>query len=488
MPASDSILVVDDNRKNLYTFTRLLENLGHRAVCVGSGPEALQKLLVEEYALILLDIQMPVMDGFETARLIKAREKTRNIPIIFITAVLKEEEFINRGFKLGAVDYITKPVAPFLLKNKIQVFLRLRRQEKELADLNSTLEQRVKERTAELQDSNEILRREITEHRRTEEKLARLVEELESKNTALAKADEAVRELNRDLERRVEKRTAQLESAQRELVEKAHKAGMADIAASVLHNVGNILSSVITSGEVVRNNMVSSKLHSLTLANELLQQNLHRIEEFIMTDPKAGKLFNHYLSIEARLKKEQQKNLEDVERILSKVDLIRDVVMAQQDYATGGFQPEMLQLEDCVEDALKIQEGDIRIHGVEVEKDYHPAPKLLVQRSKIIHILVNMLKNAREAMQERKRIKIAIEEKKGFVYLKISDSGRGIRREHLKLIFNHGFTTKETGHGFGLHSCANAMNEMGGRMWAESEGEGRGSTFYLEFPRERIAV
>jgi len=479
---ADPILIVDDNEKNLYSLSRLLESSGHRTVCVNSGQRALQKLLVQPFALILLDVQMPEIDGFETARLIKAREKTRNIPILFITAVRKEEGFVNTGFQLGAVDYITKPVDPNLLQNKVQVFLRLHQQEQELALLNNTLEERVMERTRALQSANASLQHEISVRQKTEEKLELLVSELETKNSELAKAEETVRELNADLGRRVEERTAQLKSTQKELLEKAHKAGMADIASGVLHNVGNILSSVITSGEIIKQNLASSKLLSFSSANGLLRQNMHRYKDFFSIDPKGERLLSHYLALEGKLVNEQKMYQTDVERILDKAALIRDVVMAQQDYATGGFQSEMLKLDDCVEDALKIQEADIRLYRVEIVKHFKPTPKLFIQRGKTIHILVNLLKNAREATLEKKRIVIRVEKKGELAYIAITDSGRGIAAENLNRIFSHGFTTKKGGHGFGLHSCAIAMMEMGGRMWAESDGIGKGASFILEFP------
>jgi CheY-like chemotaxis protein len=103
------ILIVDDRPENLLALEAILEPLGQRLVQAHSGEEALRKLLKHDFAVVLLDVQMPGMNGFETAQLIKSRERTRYIPIIFLTAISKEEDYVFRGYQVGAVDYISKP-------------------------------------------------------------------------------------------------------------------------------------------------------------------------------------------------------------------------------------------------------------------------------------------------------------------------------------------------------------------------------------------
>jgi PAS domain S-box-containing protein len=119
------ILLVDDRRENLLALEAVLEPLGHGLVSVGSGAAALKELLREDFACILLDVQMPELDGFETARLIKQRERSRHIPIIFVTALSKDEQHVFRGYSAGAVDYIFKPVDPDVLRSKVGVFVEL---------------------------------------------------------------------------------------------------------------------------------------------------------------------------------------------------------------------------------------------------------------------------------------------------------------------------------------------------------------------------
>src|SRR5262249_41104320 len=122
-----NILLVDDRVENLVALQAILEPLGENLISASSGEEALRMLLVHDVAIILLDVQMPDLDGFETAALIKQREKTRLIPIIFLTAISTEEHHVFRGYSSGAVDYLTKPFDPDVLRSKVSIFIDLDR-------------------------------------------------------------------------------------------------------------------------------------------------------------------------------------------------------------------------------------------------------------------------------------------------------------------------------------------------------------------------
>src|SRR5204862_3643558 len=120
-----NILLVDDRPENLLALEAILEPLGENLVSVDSGEAALKELLQQDFACILLDVQMPELDGFETAELIKQRERTSHIPIIFLTAISKEESHVFRGYSAGAVDYLFKPFEPEVLRSKVAVFIEL---------------------------------------------------------------------------------------------------------------------------------------------------------------------------------------------------------------------------------------------------------------------------------------------------------------------------------------------------------------------------
>jgi PAS domain S-box-containing protein len=174
-----NILIVDDEPKNLTVLEAILDDPGYQLVRAQSTEQALLALLAHEFALLILDIRMPDVTGFELAQMIKARKKYANVPIIFLTAYYNEDQHIIEGYTTGAVDYLNKPVNPTVLRSKVAIFADLhrnrrnleevnralldevgsrRRAEKQLLELNNTLEQRVAERTASLQQSEDRLR------------------------------------------------------------------------------------------------------------------------------------------------------------------------------------------------------------------------------------------------------------------------------------------------------------------------------------------
>jgi CheY-like chemotaxis protein len=134
MTAVAKVLAVDDRPENLIALEAILQGLPVKIASVTSGDEALKQLLLEDYAVILLDAQMPGMDGFETASHIKRRERTRHIPIVFLTAANYDPHLAFRGYQLGAVDYLTKPLDPWVLRSKVQVFADLWKLNTELAE------------------------------------------------------------------------------------------------------------------------------------------------------------------------------------------------------------------------------------------------------------------------------------------------------------------------------------------------------------------
>ena len=129
-----TILMVDDRAENLLALEAILQGLGHRLLRAMSGEEALKQLLVHDIALILLDVQMPGMDGFETAAHIKQRERTRHIPIVFLTAIDGEAHQAFRGYAAGAVDYLSKPFDPWVLRAKVAVFVELHERRTRLSE------------------------------------------------------------------------------------------------------------------------------------------------------------------------------------------------------------------------------------------------------------------------------------------------------------------------------------------------------------------
>src|SRR5260370_38581201 len=127
-----SILLVDDHIENLVALEALLSDLGQNLVRAKSGVDALRSLLHQEFAVIILDVDMPIIDGFETAALIREREKARRTPIIFLTAFNKGEQHLFKGYRIGAGDYLTKPGVPEILRSKVGAFIQLHKKKEEV--------------------------------------------------------------------------------------------------------------------------------------------------------------------------------------------------------------------------------------------------------------------------------------------------------------------------------------------------------------------
>ncbi|HEV8495870.1 MAG TPA: ATP-binding protein, partial [Gemmatimonadaceae bacterium] len=153
------ILLVDDRAENLLALEAILEPLGQRLVRAQSGEDALRCLLEREFAVILLDVQMPGMNGFETARMIKARERTKHVPIIFLTAISKDEDYVFKGYSVGAVDYMSKPFQPEILRSKVQVFVDLYAQRRRIAEQEQRIRD-IERQDLELRHMRELLQSE----------------------------------------------------------------------------------------------------------------------------------------------------------------------------------------------------------------------------------------------------------------------------------------------------------------------------------------
>jgi DNA-binding LacI/PurR family transcriptional regulator/signal transduction histidine kinase len=274
-------------------------------------------------------------------------------------------------------------------------------------------------------------------------------------------------------------------SAQQELVAKAHKMGMADIATGTLHNIGNVLNSINTSIYMIKDIIQDSPMKDFQRANELLRSHMKDLENFITQDPRGKKLLQFYLKLENPFGDFQNQIYNQLNRLMDRINLVNEIIVAQQNYAGARPISEELDLAEVIDDALKIQLTSLEKYSIKIIKNYLSYPKAVVQRTKLLYILMNLFNNARDAMMntppDQKKLVLTLDEDEELVHLQVSDSGQGIAPEIVKNIFVFGFTTKQEGHGFGLHSCANYMMEMGGRIWAESPGEGQGATFILQF-------
>ncbi len=282
---------------------------------------------------------------------------------------------------------------------------------------------------------------------------------------------------------------AELEAMHRQLLETSRQAGMAEVATSVLHNVGNVLNSVNVSCSLVAGKVRRSHVGSVAKIAAMLEAHAHDLPGFFTTDPAGRKLPGYLGKLAAHLAGEQAGVLQEIQLLGRNVDHIKEIVAMQQDYAKVSGVAETLQVADLMEDSLRIHAGSLSSHAVEIVREYGAVPPILVEKHKALQILVNLIRNATQACDDsgRRDKRITLRVSPGdpdFIRIDVIDNGVGIPPQNLTRIFAHGFTTKADGHGFGLHSGALAAGEMGGRLTVHSAGEGTGAAFTLILPVE----
>jgi PAS domain S-box-containing protein len=276
-----------------------------------------------------------------------------------------------------------------------------------------------------------------------------------------------------------------LQQAQRDLLKSAHQAGMAEIATGVLHNVGNLVNSINVSCEMILSLSQTPTLEMLNRANELIasQDNL---ADFYARDPRAKKLPQLYGKVGGKLEVERQKLRDEANNLAQKLQNIRDVISMQQAYAKTNLFVEEVNVNELIEDALEILRSSLIRHSLRIEKRFAECPMIKGQKAKLVNIFVNLIMNAKDAMghlaDQNRRLLLTTERTANQVLVSVQDNGEGVAPENIDKIFNHGFTTKDSGHGFGLHTCANFMTEMNGQIRVSSDGLGKGTVFHLSFP------
>jgi PAS domain S-box-containing protein len=283
----------------------------------------------------------------------------------------------------------------------------------------------------------------------------------------------------------------ELERVNRELIEVSRAAGMAEVATGVLHNVGNVLNSVNVSALLISDRLGKSRATHLTSVSNLLKENADNLSYFLTRDPRGRMLPKFIQTLAERLEVEQAETLSEAERLAKNISHIKDIVATQQSYARVSGLMESLPASELVEDALGMNGAAFDRHHVEVIRDFANVPPVHVDKHKVLQILVNLIRNAKYAVSEssraEKRITVRIAKSgKQRVKIVVADNGIGIEKKNLVRIFEHGFTTKEDGHGFGLHSAALAANEMSGSLSVRSAGRGKGATFTLDLPISEI--
>jgi len=260
------------------------------------------------------------------------------------------------------------------------------------------------------------------------------------------------------------------------------------VASGVLHNVGNVMNSVNVGASVTRDAVKALPVEGVTRASDLLDQNTAHLADYLRNDATGRKLPEYLRKLGGTLTKEKQGILDQIDQLAKHLEHMKTIIAAQQSYAKVNGMREVCTLEEIAEGALQLSEGVLRNSAITVVRRYAKLPPVSVDRHQIMQILVNLVSNAKHALeaaqQEKRELVVAIDEVDGGVRIEVRDNGVGITRENLAKVFNHGFTTKKKGHGFGLHNCANAAQQMDGSLTAYSDGPGTGASFVLRMPVE----
>jgi PAS domain S-box-containing protein len=280
---------------------------------------------------------------------------------------------------------------------------------------------------------------------------------------------------------------AALHASQQKLLDTSRLAGMAEVATGVLHNVGNVLNSVNVSASLVIEKLRRSKAPRLVQAAALLTSKNGNLAEYLTQDPNGQKLPGYLAKLGEYFVAENAELLQEADQLGRNIEHIKEVVAMQQSYAKVSGVFENLPLERLVEDAIAMNISAFERHGVTLERQFSPVPLTRVDRHKVLQILINLLRNAKYALDASqctdKRITVSIRAgNEQTSQIVVADNGIGISAENLTRVFAHGFTTREDGHGFGLHSGALAAHAMGGSLSAASAGLGHGATFTLTLP------
>ena len=274
---------------------------------------------------------------------------------------------------------------------------------------------------------------------------------------------------------------------QQELVAASRFAGMAEIATNVLHNVGNILNSVNISATVIQRKIKHSALANLEKVAALMAEQEPQFAKFVQEDPRGPKIPAYISKVTEALANEQSYINGEFEELTANIEHIKEIVCLQQSMASCRAVYEKLNIQGLVEDAITAVASLSNEYNVKMGALFSESlPVLTSDRHRILRILINLLTNAIEALRESDsrypEVLIFVSGNDCDISFEVIDNGIGIEEKNIDKIFRYGFTTKKSGHGFGLHSSANTATELSGNIRAQSDGLGKGATFTLTLP------
>lgn len=277
------------------------------------------------------------------------------------------------------------------------------------------------------------------------------------------------------------------------LVEASRQAGMAQVATGVLHNVGNVLNSVNISANILRDALIGSpRLKLLKQTVELMRAQGDNLRLFLAEDQRGRLVPSLLMEVVEQVLNSRSDMVRELNELAQNVEHIKQIVAMQQSYAKAGGIIQTVAPSDLIEEAIRLTQASAERHGVRLQSRSTPVPDVETDRHQVLQILVNFVTNAVQAVKPRadgdRRISLHLTHEDGRIRFVVEDNGTGIPAENLQKIFQHGFSTRKDGHGFGLHSGAIDARNLGGSVHVHSDGVGRGARFTLELPLRLKAV
>ncbi len=292
--------------------------------------------------------------------------------------------------------------------------------------------------------------------------------------------------LIRDISER-KRAQSKLEALQQQLLSASRQVGMAEVASGVLHNVGNVLNSLNVSATLVAEKVRASRVTRLAQVAALLRAHVDDWPAFAATDAKGRHLPGYLIQLAEHLAAEQAGVQQELDGLLKSVEHVKSIVGLQQRYARNRAAVEEISVRDLLDDVLQMHAAALARHRIQVGREYEDVPAVRTDRHTLLQILVNLVRNAKQALREsdqtERRLIVRVAPAEGErLRVEVRDNGVGISAADLTRIWEYGFTTKEDGHGLGLHHCALAAKALGGSLEASSDGPGQGATFVFELP------
>ncbi|MFK0730121.1 MAG: response regulator [Gloeotrichia echinulata GP01] len=453
------ILIVDDTPTNLEVLSEALTDSGFEVAVATSGENAIKQIEYDPPDLILLDVMMPGINGFETCRRLQANPKTRDIPVIFMTALNDTVDKI-KGLSLGAVDYITKPFQQAEVLARIQIHMKLRTM------------------SVALEKQNILLQKEIAERTAAQAALHKLTEELE------IRVAERTKELSQALH--------EVEQTQLKLVQGEKLATLGQLVAGVAHEINNPV------------NFIYANIHH---ASNYIQQLLELIQLY------QTQVLDSQPEIQEKSREIDLEFLrEDLPKVLSSMEVgcerISEIVKSLRNFSRyDEAEVKFVDIHEGIDSTLMIIDHRLKkkynYPPIEIIKEYGKLPLVECYAGKMNQVFMNILSNAIDALEEAMEASVlspAILHPKIWIYtevlgservaIRIADNGLGIPEEVQKRLFDPFFTTKPAGKGTGLGMSISyqiVIEKHGGLLWCVSS-PGKGAEFIIEIPIKRPAL